>query len=296
MTRRRSDIVVAVVLISVLVLILWFALSSFLGDDSASSVTISGRGDVALVTLEGMIVDSRPVAEELKTFADRTDVKAIVLRIESPGGIVAASQEIYDAVRRVRDTEKPIVVSMGSMAASGGYYAALGADSILANPGTITGSIGVLMDFPEITKLMQKIGVEVHSVTSGPLKNAGSPYEDWDAAEEEYFTDVVMDSYNQFVQVVAKERNMDPDRVRELASGRVYTGSQAVANGLIDRLGGLYEATHLAAELAGIEGEPKVVEPVRRPLRLWDLLFGDMEQAMNRVFRGPLLEYRMRLN
>ncbi len=292
MKRRRSDVIVGIAIVGVLVLIFWFAIGSFRGG-GATGVTLGGHGNIGLVKVQGMIADAQPIIDELQRFSKRKDIKAIVLRIDSPGGVVAASQELYDAVKRVRDTEKPIVVSMGSLAASGGYYAALGADSIVANPGTLTGSIGVLMDFPEMTKLLRKIGVQVHSVTSGPLKDAGAPFKEWNPDAEAYFKDVVTDSYNQFVAVVAKERKLDIGRVKELASGRVYTGAQALENGLIDKLGGQYEAVQLAARMAGIEGEPQVVEPSRQRVRLWDLLFGDMERAMNRILPTPLLEYRM---
>jgi len=293
--RRRSDVIVGVVIVGVFLLILWFAFGSF-SSQRDRSVNLGGRGNIALVKVQGMIADPQQIIDDLQRYSDRKDIKAIVLRIESPGGVVAASQELYDAVKRVRDTEKPIIVSMGSLAASGGYYVALGADSILANPGTLTGSIGVLMDFPEMTKLLDKIGVQVHSVTSGSLKDAGAPFKEWSPEVEAYFKDVVTNSYDQFVTVVAKERKLEITRVRELASGRVYTGAQALENGLIDKLGGQYEAVHLAAKMAGIEGKPQLVEPSRQHIRLWDVLFGDMERAMNRVLPIPLLEYRMSFN
>ena len=292
MTRRRSDVVVGVVLITVFVLILWMAIGVFRSPEPSGSISVSGSGDVAVIELQGMIADASPVIRQLDTFADRKDVKAIVLRVESPGGVVAASQELYDAVVRARDTEKPVVVSMGSLAASGAYYAALGADTIMANPGTLTGSIGVLMDFPEMTRLLDKIGVEFHSVTSGPYKDAGAPYDPWEQQEEEYYQSLVMDTYEQFIGVVANERNMPLDSVRELADGRVFTGSQAQSNGLIDLLGNLHDAIMLAGEMAGIEGEPSVIKPRKQELRMVDLLFGDVEQIINRVATGPVLQFR----
>lgn len=291
MARRRSDIVIGVILVIVLGIILWLAIGIYTSPGSGG-VTYSGSGDVAVLRLEGMIAEPTDFIDRLERYSERKDVKAIVLRIESPGGVVAASQEIYAAVKRARESEKPVVTSMGSIAASGGYYVALGSDSILANPGTLTGSIGVLMDFPEITKLLNELGIEFHSVTSGTYKNAGAPYDDWDEQTREYFKSIVMDSYDQFVQVVAEERRLSPDSVRILADGRVFTGRQALGHGLIDGIGGLHEAVQLAARMAGIEGEPSVIKPHRREIRLWDLLFGDMEQLINRVPQTPMLEYR----
>jgi len=291
MARRRSDVIIGVILIVAVGFILWWAIAMFRVPESGR-MTYRGSGDVAVLHIRGMIVEPADFIERLERFIDREDVRAIVLRIESPGGVVAASQEMYEAVKRARDSEKPVVTSMGSIAASGGYYVALGSDSILANPGTLTGSIGVLMDFPEITKLLESIGVEYHSVTSGPLKNAGAPYEQWDEQTREYYKSIVMDSYEQFVSVVAQERRLSVDSVRTLADGRVYTGNQAANHGLIDGLGDLHEAIQLAASMAGITDEPTVIKPVEREIRLWDVLFGDIEELVNRIPRTPQLEYR----
>lgn len=271
--------------------VFWVGFSMFRAP-ADGDISFTGSGDVAIISVEGMIADSEPFIEQLERYQDRKDVQAIVIRIESPGGVVAASQEMYDAIKRARDGEKPVIASMGSIAASGGYYIALGADSIVANPGTLTGSIGVLMDFPQMTKMMNKLGIEFHSVTSGPLKDAGSPYREWDEETREYFKSIVMNTYEQFVEAVAREREMDAEQARKLADGRVFTGEQAFEHGLIDSLGGLHEAVQLAADMAGITGEPTTVKPTRRDIRLWDILFGDLEQVVNRFSQGPLLEYR----
>lgn len=291
MASRRSDIIVGIVLVAVVLFVFWVAFTLLRAPEDGN-FAISGTGDVAVIPVEGMIADPQPFIRKLEKYLDRRDVKAIVIRIESPGGIVAASQEMYNAIKRARETDKPVIASMGSVAASGGYYIALGADSILASPGTMTGSIGVLMDFPETTKLMDKLGIQIHSVTSGPLKNAGAPYSDWDSQTRDYFQSIVMNTYEQFVQVVATERHLDQDIAHRLADGRVFTGMQALEHRLIDRLGGLYEAVQLAGEMAGIQGEPTTVQPARRQVRLWDVLFGDLNQLVNRFAGSPVPAYR----
>ncbi|MCF7806006.1 MAG: signal peptide peptidase SppA [Candidatus Marinimicrobia bacterium] len=292
MAKRRSDIVVGVLLVLAVLFIFWAVFGMFQTPQTGQRM-VSGSGEVAILEVEGMITDAYPFTRELNRYMDQKNVKAIVIRVESPGGIVAASQEMYDAIRRARNEDKPIVVSMGSLAASGGYYIALGADSILANPGTLTGSIGVLMDFPQTTKLLQSLGIEFHSVTSGPLKNAGSPYAEWDQATQEYFKSLVMNTYEQFVEAVAAERNLSNADVRALADGRVFTGEQALEYGLIDKIGGLYEAVQVAGEMAGITGEPTTFRPQSREIRVWDLLFGDLEEIVNRVVvQSPVPEYR----
>ncbi len=290
MAKRPSDVVVGVILVILVLFLVWTAFSFF--RPPADQRFITGEGDVAVISMKGMITDAQPFLERLDRYLERKEVQAIVIRVESPGGVVAASQEMYEGVKRARATEKPIVVSMGSLAASGAYYLALGADSILANPGTLTGSIGVLMDFPQTTKLLKTLGIEFHSVTSGPLKNAGAPYSEWDEETRQYFSSIVMNTYEQFITAVAEERHLDIDSVRTLADGRVYTGAQAMEHGLIDQLGDLHQAIQVAAEMAGIAGEPTIVRSRERRLRLWDVLFGDLEQLKDRLYQVPILEYR----
>jgi len=290
MFKRPSDIAVGIILVVVLFLSVWWAFSFF--SPGSGERFVSDQGDVAIIPVTGMITDAEPFLSQLDRFIERRDVRAIVVRVESPGGVVAPSQEMYEGMRRAREQEKPIVVSMGSIAASGAYYLSLGADSIVANPGTMTGSIGVLMDFPETTQLLNSLGIEFHSVTSGPYKDAGSPYEEWTEETQEYFSSIVMNTYEQFLATVAEERRMDIEQVRPLADGRVFTGEQAVRNGLVDRLGDQYAAVHLAAEMAGISTEPTVVEAPQGTIRVWDLLFGDVEQILGRLNQVPLLKYQ----
>ncbi len=245
-------------------------------------VTFPAYGDrVGLVRIEGLLTDSRTVVQDLKAMGDDTGIRAIVIRVDSPGGGVAASQEIYDEIVRVRDGGTPIVVSMGSVAASGGYYVACPGDSILANPGTITGSIGVIMEFAQFQELFGKIGIDFDVVKSGEFKDIGSMSRPLTEGERALLQSTVDDIHTQFVETIAAERDMDTEAVRRLADGRIMSGRQALEAGLVDRLGSLRIAIAVAGRMGGIEGEPKVQEPAR-PMRLTllDLLSGSISRAL----------------
>jgi len=226
---------------------------------------LSMEDRVALIRVEGVILDSQATITELKRFAENPTVKAIVLRIDSPGGGVVPSQEIYDAVQRVRNkNNKAVVASMGTVAASGGYYIAAATDRIMANPGTLTGSIGVIMETANVEGLLKKIGVEGIVVKSGKFKDVGSPLRKMTDEEQALLQSVMDDVHKQFIDAVAEGRAMEVDTVQALADGRIFTGRQAKEAKLVDELGNLDDAIQLAADIAGIEGEPKVVEPRRR--------------------------------
>ena len=247
------------------------------------SVRISSGGDkIAVIELIGPIFESQRITRQLKHFGRQRSIKAIVVRVDSPGGGVAASQEIYEAVKRVRDSGKPIVVSMGSVAASGGYYVACGGDTIIANAGTTTGSIGVIAEFVNLKDLYSKIGIHFESIKSGRYKDTGSPHRSLTTADKRYLQAFVDDAFDQFVDVVATERNLSRDKVLRVADGRVFTGRQAKEYGLVDLLGDYETAIHLAAELGGISGEPTVVKERRREISLFDLLF----QQIKNILRG----------
>jgi protease-4 len=233
---------------------------------------LSGEDKVAVVRVEGVILDPQQTVRDLKRYGESPSVKAIVLRIDSPGGGVVPSQEIYDAVRRVRAKHsKTVVASMGTVAASGGYYIAAATDRIMANPGTLTGSIGVIMELANVEGLLKKIGVESVVVKSGEHKDLGSPFRQMKEQERRILQNVIEDVHAQFIEAVAEGRSLKIAEVRPLADGRIFTGRQAKAERLVDELGDLEDAVKLAAELAGIEGEPKVVEP-RRRFSIRDLL------------------------
>ena len=239
---------------------LLFLLNIFLPD-----LDLSGEDRIALIRIEGVILDAQETLSELKKFSENPSVKAIVLRIDSPGGGVVPSQEIYDAVRRVRSkSNKAVIASMGSVAASGGYYIAAATDRIVANPGTLTGSIGVIMEMANVEGLLQKIGVEGVVVKSGKYKDVGSPLRKMSDEERGLLQAVMDDVHKQFIEAVAEGRSLEVPEVQALADGRIFTGRQAKAAKLVDELGNLDDAIQLAADVVGIEGEPKVIEQRRR--------------------------------
>jgi protease-4 len=227
---------------------------------------------VAVVDVVGEIYYDRGKVEEINSYRDDSSVKAVVVYINSPGGGVAASQAIYHALERLR-LEKPVVASMASVAASGGYYVACGADSIVAQEGTLTGSIGVIASFLRTEELYRKVGLDVTVIKSGRWKDVGSPYREMTPEEREYMSRILDSAYEQFLHAVSDGRGIALDRVRTLADGRLYTGEQALAAGLVDRLGSHQDAIDMAAHMAGIEGEPRII---RRRLRrsLFERVFG----------------------
>ena len=255
----------------------------FFGAIDGSSAPISlGSNQIAALDLEGIIFDSKDFTQQLKEYGTHSGVKAVVLRLNSPGGGVAASQEIYEAVKKFRaDTHKKVVVSMSSVAASGAYYIACASDKIYANPGTITGSIGVIAEWYNYGELLKWAKMENIVFKSGTLKDAGSPTRPLTEAEKVYFQGLIDNMYNQFVSAVASSRNMDEARVRKLADGRVYTGQEAKKNGLVDELGTYQDALAAAAKLAGVSGEPRVVSPPKKKLSLLDFLLGDARSILS---------------
>ena len=235
---------------------------------------ITDRGTaIGVVAIEGVI--SSELAErtvrQLTKYGDDTSIKAIVLRIDSPGGGVASSQELYEEVKRIRSAGKLVVASMGSVAASGGYYVACVADRIFANAGTVTGSIGVIVQLANASELLHKVGIESTVITSGPFKDSGNPTRPLRPDERQVFQTLVDDVYQQFIEAVAQGRNLPLDEVRQAADGRIYTGRQAKDLHLIDQLGSLHDAIKYAASRIGIVGKPKLVQEGKE--RLWWLRF-----------------------
>lgn len=263
----------------------------------AGELNLSGE-KVAVVSIEGEILEARETVDLLHKYANNETVKAIVVRINSPGGAIAPSQEIYSAIRRTRrDSGKPIVASMDSVAASGGYYIAAACDTIVANPGTITGSIGVILQWFDLKELIRWAKLKPETITSGALKDAGSPYRELTEAERAYFQNIVTQLHSQFVRDVAqgREGKLKLEEVARIADGRVVTGEEAVKLKLVDELGSIDDAVRIAGKLAGIRGEPARLWPKRREDRLLDLLT-DSEAAslLERVAsrRVPQFLYR----
>ncbi|TAK57480.1 MAG: signal peptide peptidase SppA [Bacteroidetes bacterium] len=262
-------------------------------------VVFHGSGDeVAVVEVKGVILDSEEIVRQLKKFNEDRSIQAIILRVDSPGGGVAASQEIYEEVRKIRESGKIVVVSMGSMAASGGYYVSCGANKIVANKGTLTGSIGVISQFMEFDSLMGKIGITMNTIKSGKMKDAGNPFRRMTAEDKEYFQSLMDDVHRQFIGVVESERKLDHDTLVKYADGRVFTGEQALELGLVDTLGTYEDAVSIAAELAGISGKPSIVKEAKKRISLFDILTGNAEVTefiglKERILQQPILQYRL---
>lgn len=209
---------------------------------------------VGVVEINGAIIDSRAVIEQLKKFREHDVIKAIVIRINSPGGAVAPSQEIYKEVMRTREFKR-VIASMGTVAASGGYYIAAGADGIVANPGTITGSIGAIMGYTNFEELLRKLGLLPVVIKSGPYKDVGSPARTMTKEEKGLLQEVVSKIHQQFIHAIAEGRKLEAAQVELIADGRIFSGEQAKELGLVDRMGNLEDALRWAGELGGIQGE-----------------------------------------
>lgn len=244
------------------------------------------REKVAVITVKGVITDSKATIEQLHEANESPDVKAIVVRVNSPGGGVGASQEIYREITKIKD--KKVLVSMGSVAASGGYYIACGAEKIYANPGTLTGSIGVLMEFADVAELMGKIGLKGYVIKSGEFKDIGSPLRPMSDAEKELLQGVINNTYSQFVKVVARGRKLNEDYVRDLADGRVFTGEQAKDLKLVDELGNMEDAIDDAARMAGIKGKPGVKHMEKSRFSFLNLFLGDEADSLLNVLNNQM--------
>ncbi len=246
---------------------------------------------VAVIRVEGAILDSRYVIKELKKYSRDSSVKAVVIRVDSPGGGVAASQEIFDEIIKIKEKKK-VVVSMGSVAASGGYYISSPADIIVANAGTLTGSIGVIMELPNFEGLMEKIGVKSQIIKSGKHKDITSAFRSMTGEEKQILQALLDDVHDQFIQAVAESRDMDYKEIKKLADGRIFTGRKAKELGLVDELGNLEYAIKLAGKLSGIKGEPQVISK-KDKLSFWDLLSGGTlpNELIKNRFQSISLKY-----
>lgn len=231
---------------------------AFMGSTCSNCIQMVGNREgpfarsgprVGVVEVMGAISDAREVTEALAAFADNDDIEAVVLRVDSPGGSVGPSQEIYEAVRRTAAT-KPVVASMGAMAASGGFWVSLAADEIFANPGSITGSIGVIVQIPDFTGLAELARFDMRIYKSGPQKDLGNPLRPEDPADAAVFQTLVDDVYAQFVELTAERRGLDVETVKTVADGRILTGRDAMAKGLVDGMGGLETAARRALALS----------------------------------------------
>ncbi|MDO8475080.1 MAG: signal peptide peptidase SppA [Candidatus Rokubacteria bacterium] len=244
----------------------------------------TGGAKVGVVEIEGIIVDGTAAVRELREHAENPSIKAVVLRVNSPGGVVAPTQEIFAAIQRARKAGKPVVATLGAVAASGGYYVAAAADRIYANPGTLTGSIGVVMQMANIEGLLKKVGVEYVVVKAGAYKDVGNFARTMSPEERKMLQALLDDVYSQFVDAVAEGRGLERKEVLAFAEGRIYSGQQALALKMVDEMGGFEDAVEAAGKLANIPGRPKLVYP-RKKFSFKDLL----ENRLGLPGAGPLL-------
>ncbi len=289
---RKHPVLLGLIIIGVILGVFLISLF-FLGRFGEERVFVLGE-KIAVVDIKGVITSSRGIVEQIEKLKEDSDVKAIILRINSPGGGVGPSQEIYREVLRAKEKKK-IIASMESVAASGGYYVACASDIIVANPGTITGSIGVVMEFSNVEDLLKKIGLRSYVIKSGKHKDIGSPLREMTSEEKAILQSVIDSVHSQFVRAVAEGRNMEERKVRRIADGRIFSGEQAKELGLVDRLGSLQDAIEIAAEMIGIEGKPVVVYP-KKKLSLYELLFKKslrliMDEVWQREYRLSYLMY-----
>jgi len=247
------------------------------------------RGNlIGVVKIQGAILNAEPILEDLEEISSIRDLKALILHINSPGGGTAPSQELYYAVKRIKEEYGyPVISVLSSLGASGGYYVALATDSIYALPGTLTGSIGVIMDFPQWTEVMDKIGVDMHVVKSGEYKDTGSPYRDFTTEDRRYYQELVNDVYDQFISAVADARSMDKETVKKLSDGKVYTGRQALELGLIDHLGTVEDGIEDLTRQLNLKDKPSIIRPKKEKITFYDVVFGDISRWIGSLVPSP---------
>jgi protease-4 len=289
---KRKRILIGLGVIAAL-LVFFLSVLFFIGRYIGKPGRFAFGDKIAIVEIKGVITQSSGIIEEINQYQEDEGVKAIILRIDSPGGGVGPAQEIHREILKVK-SKKKVVTSMGSVAASGGYYIACASDLIVANPGTITGSIGVIMEFTNIEELFKKIGIKGVVLKSGEHKDIGSPFREMTPEEKKIIQGVIDNVHQQFVQAVAKGRKMDQEKVMQIADGRILTGEQAKQIGLVDQIGNLQDTIDIVAKMAGIEGKPNILYP-KRKFSLWELLVKETTSAILDTLneKGFELNYRL---
>ncbi|MEO0075875.1 MAG: signal peptide peptidase SppA [candidate division WOR-3 bacterium] len=252
---KKPVLITIIILASIVyLLILTFIIISFRKTSTFASDAI------AVIEVEGVISEAKPIVDQLKKYTKNPFIKGILIRIDSPGGGVVAAQEIYNEIKNTKTKGKKIVVSMGAISASGGYYIACPADIIVANPGTLTGSIGVIMQFPIIDELLKKIGIRFETIKSKEHKDIASPFRPLTEKERNLLTETTLDIYDQFIEVIVDNRNLLREQILAIADGRIFSGQQAQKYGLVDSLGSYQDAIKITAHLCGIKKEPKIIK------------------------------------
>ena len=248
---------------------------------------------VGLVEINGAILESEEIIKNINYFHLRDDIDGILVRVNSPGGGVAASQEIYEKIKDIRDnSDKPIVVSMSSIATSGGYYVSIGADSILANPGTITGSIGVIMGYPTVTDLMEILGLNYTIIKSGQYKDSGSPFRKTSPSDSSYLTMIVDELHDQFKTDVQMERHLSIEEINSIAQGQIFSGRQALELDLIDKIGTFEDAIWLIGNMTGFNTRPNLIKIPKKRIGLVDAIIGEIKLKLGVMDKYVIPEYR----
>jgi protease-4 len=291
MKRKRILVGLGVI---VALLVFFFSALFFIGRSMGKPGRFTFGDKIAIVEIRGVITQSSGIIEEIHQYLEDEGVKAIILRIDSPGGGVGPSQEIYREVMKIK-SKKKVVTSMGSVAASGGYYVACASDLIVANPGTITGSIGVIMEFTNIEELFKKIGIKGVVVKSGELKDMGSPFREMTPEERRVIQGVIDNVHEQFIQAVADGRKLDRSKVAQIADGRILTGEQAKQLGLVDQIGNLEDAIDTTAKLVGIVGKPNILYP-KKKFSIWELLIRETVSVILETLKEKGFELNYRLS
>ncbi len=276
----------------IIILIAGFIILRLTGKGTPERITAPipfGKGRIGVIELKGLIYESEEIIKDIKEFKDDDSIYAVVLRIDSPGGAVAPSQEIFREVEKLAQ-KKLVVASIGTVGASGGYYVACGAQTIFANPGSITGSIGVIMEFVNMKELFKWAKVEPFVIKSGQFKDSGAPYRDMAPEEKAYLQELIDNVHSQFVNAVAEKRKLDINVVKKIADGRIFTGEMAKEAGLVDELGDFEDAIEHAAKETGITGKPQLVYPARRKFKMFEKFVDNLTQLLfNRMYTGRWL-------
>jgi protease-4 len=263
--------------------------------DTIAVIKISGPIRLSQRPQRFLAYDAAGITRSLREFGRRDEVKAVILRINSPGGSVAAVQEIYSEIMKLREKGKIVVTSMGDVAASGGYYIASACDKIVANPGTITGSIGVLLELANVQGLFKKIGVKIETIKTGKYKDSGSSFRDLTLEEKQVFQELINEAYSQFIRDIVRGRKMNKQKVMSLADGRIFTGSQALKKGLVDALGNDAEAIELAKKLANIKGKPRIISETDPWERIFSIFGEQTTKTSLTEFTETISNMRIRL-
>jgi protease-4 len=279
---KKSDLIIGAIIVLSFLFFLFILLIGLSGISTEEGTYFYSFGKkVAIIEVYGTINSSNEIIRQLKKYAKDSSIPALVLDIDSPGGGVAPSQEIYEEVLKFKEEGKKVVASLRGLGASGGYYVACAADTIVANPGTLTGSIGVIFEFPVVQELFKKIGLRFEVVKRGELKEVGTWNRPMTKEERDLLQSVIDDTYDQFVKVVVEGRGLDQEKVLELADGRVFTGRQAKDLGLIDELGDLEDAIKIAGKMGGVEGVPKTIREKPKKVNIIDILTQSFKAVTN---------------